>query len=61
MATDRGSIERPNKCIPVAILSGSDRSFRFNNRVDASDLRTMSAVTNPISSLAPFTSIGSLC
>lgn len=60
-ATDRGSIERPNKRIAVAILCGSDRSFGFNDRVDPSDLRTMSVVTNPISSLATFTSIGSLC
>ena len=61
MATDRGSIERPNKRIPVAILCGSDRGFGFDYRVDASDLRTLSAVTNPISSLASFTSVGSFC
>ena len=61
MATYGGSVERPNKCIPVTILRGSDRSFGFDHRVDASDLRTMSAVTTPVCSLAPFTSIGSLC
>ena len=60
-ATDRGSIERPNECITVAILGGSDRGFGLYNRIDSSDLRIMSAASNPMSTLAAFTSISSLC
>lgn len=61
MATDRGSIERPNKCIAVAILCGSDRSFGFYDRVDPSNLSIKSATLNTMDTLTPLTSIGSLC